>query len=233
MRESPHPKDSTEHEAKEFGDADTGDYMDGGLAEGLRGVGGFRYCLNLRDLGTSVKMAYPVKTRSEAEALECLKLFGGDPSAIKRFYCDNDQGLVAAAKSLDILVRNSQPGRHQTNAIAERCNQDILHGAHACLAAAGLPDCFWTFAAPYYCLMEDLTYDEEGRRLYEKWAGEDFKAKIIPFGALVEYIPPETRKEDHSGKWGARSAPGVFAGYELGEKSRWNKKYLVWNLWDF
>ena len=27
--------------------------------------------------------------------------------------------------------------------------------------------------------------------------------------------------------------PGVFAGYELGERGRWNKKYLVWNLWDF
>ena len=64
-------------------------------------------------------------------------------------------------------------------------------------------------------------------------AGEPFGADIIPFGALVEYIPPPTRKDDHTGKWGSSSVPGIFAGYELGESGRWTKNYLVWNLKDF
>ena len=96
-----------------------------------------------------------------------------------------------------------------------------------------MPECFWTFAAPYYCLMESLTYDSQGRRLYDQWAGCAFEAQIIPFGALIEYIPPETRSKEQPGKWGPTSVPGIFGGYELGEKGVWNKKYLIWNLRDF
>ena len=32
-------------------------------------------------------------------------------------------------------------------------------------------------------------------RLYNKWAGQDFEAKIVPFGALVEFIPPDSRQK--------------------------------------
>ena len=83
--------------------------------------------------------------------------------------------------------------------------------------------------------MENLTYDKDGTtRLYEHWAGEEWTAKIIPFGALVEYIPnEETRPDNVPHKWGARAVPGVFAGYELGECGKWEKKYLVWDLRDF
>ena len=40
-------------------------------------------------------------------------------------------------------------------------------------------------------------------------------------------------RSDHHGKWGSSSVPGVFAGYELGERGRWTNKYLVWSLWSF
>ena len=35
------------------------------------------------------------------------------------------------------------------------------------------------------------------------------------------------------GKWGPKGTPGVFAGYELGERGIWTGNYLVWNLADF
>ena len=59
------------------------------------------------------------------------------------------------------------------------------------------------------------------------------KVKIIPFGALVEYKGPDTRKQEQPGKFGGRGTPGIFAGYELGELGRWSKLYLVWNQSDF
>ena len=66
-----------------------------------------------------------------------------------------------------------------------------------------------------------------------KWSGRSFDAKIIPFGALVKYIVPDTREHEKLGKWGGKGTPGVFAGYELGERGVWTGKYLIWNLSDF
>ena len=160
-------------------------------------------------------------------------MFGGVNTRIKRFYCDKEGGLIDACKHFGITYRIAQPGRPVTNSIAERANQDVLQGARCLLEQAGLPKCFWPFAAPYYCLMESLTYNNQGESIYKKWTGRSFEAKIIPFGALVKYIVPDTRKHEQPGKWGGKGTPGVFAGYELGENGVWNGKYLIWNLSDF
>ena len=107
---------------------------------------------------------------------------------IKRFYCDREGGLIDACKHFGIFYRIAQPGRPVTNSLAERANRDVLEGARCVLEQAGLPECFWPFAAPYYCLMVSLTYDYQGECRYRKRSGRSFDAKIIPFGALVKYI---------------------------------------------
>ena len=96
--------------------------------------------------------------------------------------------------------------------MAERANQDILQGARTILVATGPPGCFWSYAAPYYCLMESLTYSPDGVRLYDRWAGEEFGGKIIPFGAAVEYVPPSTRPEEQPGKGRGTSMIRSFSG---------------------
>ena len=112
----------------------------------------------MRDHGTAVNMCYTTKTRGADVAVDKFYLFGGrngDRSEkIQRFYSDTERGLVKAAKQLGITHRQSQPGEHRTNTVAERCNRDVEAGARSILAQAGLPDCFWPFAAPFYCLME-------------------------------------------------------------------------------
>ena len=219
-------------EATKFGDSATGDFL-ASKGEVMRGVGGYHDALNLRDNGSGVKMCYPTKGRDTDDCLMALKKFGGDTTRIRRFYSDKEGGLVAACKQMNILHRVSQPGKPVTNSLAERANQDILQHSRALLNAAGLPECFWPFAAPYYCLMESLTYDKHGERIYKNWSGDDFNASIIPFGALVTYKVPDTRKGDMQGKWGNTGQAGVFAGYELSENGKWNNLYLVWNLCDF
>ena len=239
MRERPHKKGaftnsgSAEANAKEFGDCVTGDFL-ASKGEVMRAVGGYHDALNLRDIGTGVKMCYPCTGRSTEECIKKVQLFGGNPSVIKRYYGDKEGGMTKAMTYFGICQRASQPGKPVTNSLSERANQDILQGARSLLASAGLPECFWSFAAPYYCIMECLTYREDGHRIYESWTdGKEWKAKIIPFGALVDYKPPETRKKDCPGKWGTRAQPGIFAGYELGERGIWTGMYLVWNLKDF
>ena len=156
LREAPHRKGTTRCDAKEFGEYTTGDFLTA-KGETMRGVGGFKDALNLRDLGTGVKMCYPTEDRTTPECERALKTFGGaTTNAIKRFYSDNEGGLIGACKKLDILQRKSQPGKPVTNSMAERANQDILAGSRSVLAQAGLPECFWPYAAPYYCLLSRL-----------------------------------------------------------------------------
>ena len=133
----------------------------------MRGVGGFHDTLNLRDLGTGVKMSYLTTGRSQSECIDALKKFGGVKSRLKIFYSDKEGGIISACKELEVLHRTAQPGKPVTNSLAERANGDILQGARSVLLAAGLPECFWPFAAPYYCLLESWTYDPEGNSLYK------------------------------------------------------------------
>ena len=69
--------------------------------------------------------------------------------------------------------------------------------------------------------------------MYSKWADSEFAAKIIPFGALVEFLPPESRQKEQPDKWSSPSTPGIFLGYELGERGKWNNIYSVLALKDF
>ena len=191
MREKPHKKgavansNSAESNAKEFGDCCTGDFL-ASKGEVMRGVGGYHDALNLRDIGMGVKMCYPCFGRGTDECIKKVQMFGGNPSVIKRYYGDKEGGMTKAMNYFGICARASQPGKPVNNTLSERANQDILQGARSVLLAAGLPECFWPFAGPYYCLMECLTYLEDGHRIYESWTnGVAWKAKVIPFGRLL------------------------------------------------
>jgi len=63
-------------------------------------------------------------------------------------YADNYSSYKQAIKRLGATYERSQPGISKSNAIIERCNQDVLQGARVVLCQAGLPACFWPWAAP-------------------------------------------------------------------------------------
>ena len=113
------------------------------------GVGAFENALNLRDLGTGVKMCYPTTSRLTEDCEMALKMFAGLKLKIQTFYGDSEGGLQAACKKNGIPYRRAQPGNPKTNSLAERANGDILNGARSLLLQAGLPASFWPFAAPY------------------------------------------------------------------------------------
>ncbi len=133
-----------------------------------------------------------------------------------------------------ILPDESQPGMPQTKSLIERANQDILQGTRTLLLQAGLPACFSTFAAPCYCMLDNISDKKESVSAWELTYGEDFPGKRLPFGCLVSYIPSQTKGLSGSvAKWDPSAREGIFAGYKLRPGYKWSGIYLVWDLRDF
>ena len=123
-----------------------------------------------------------------------------------------------------ILHGTSTPGRSETNGRAERNVRHLLEGTRSVLAHSGVPTRLWPFAARYFSLMENCRerteYDSEGRKLscsaWFKKNGTNFDGKLIPFGALVDYMPvPESKQAKGIEKMSLPCKKGVFLGYFL------------------
>jgi hypothetical protein len=68
--------------------------------------------LVVRDIHTTVGSVYPADSKSTEHMVEALELFVGD-APVKRFYSDNADELVPAARYLNIAHEASQ--RHSSN----------------------------------------------------------------------------------------------------------------------
>ena len=62
-------------------------------------------------------------------------------------------------------------------------------------------------------LVQDLLAD--GKTPYERRLGESSKGPIIPFGALVEYLPNSERDRARIHQFGKKVLSGIFLGYAL------------------
>ena len=109
--------------------------------------------------------------------------------------------------------RTSTPCRSETNGIAERAFRRVQEGTSAVLLQSGLDDKWWSDSMESYCYLwnvQDLLAD--GKTLYERRFGESFKWPIIPFGALVEYLPNSERDKARIHQFGMKGLPGIFPG---------------------
>ena len=55
----------------------------------------------------------------------------------------------------------------------------------------------------------------DGKTPHERRFGESFKGPMIPFGALVEYLPNYERDEARIHQFGKKVLPGIFPGSAL------------------
>ena len=150
----------------------------------------------------------------------------------RRLYSDNSGEIGAALKELRIMPHNSLPGEPQTNAVAERNNGFILAGARTSLVRAGLPACFWPWAAQHYCLMDNIHFTQDKPSAWFKTHGSEFEGPLVPFGAKVIFRPADTKSISKT-KFEEPTVTGVFAGYELTPGYNWSGTFLVWALDDF
>ncbi len=129
---------------------------------------------------------------------------------------------------------NLSRGCLKPNSLIERATQDFLQGTRTLLLQAGLPACFWSSAAPCYCLLDNISDKKESVSAWEQTYGEAFPGKRLPFGCLVSYIPSQTKGLSGSvAKWDPSAREGIIAGYTLRPGYEWSGIYLVWDLRHF
>ena len=132
---------------------------------GMEGITEDFDALVVKDLYSKMKVLLPVRNKTAGQAIRALRNFFGN-NAVGRFYCDNSPELKLVCTTLGIVHETSRPGVPQNNSIIERTNLDILEGTRATLICAGLPECFWPFAAQHFCLLENTSaIDLDGKVL--------------------------------------------------------------------
>ena len=213
-----------------FGDLITLDHM--GMKDAWKepGVGGMVASLDVLDHATRYKAALPVASYEADEVAMKLREFCGNQK-IKAAYLDNHPSLVRACKELRIVPDFSQPGMPQTNGLIESTNGDILSGTRAQLVEAGLPGCFWPWAAQCYCHHENTKLDAAGSSPWYRRHGAHWSARLYPFGCGVYFKPSPTKyklsKSDSTMQY------GIFLGYRFASGDHWKGEYLVADLSDF
>ena len=198
------------------------DFMENG------GLGGYPDLRNFYDLATKMKYGVPVMGLDTFETYTALNEFRGKEK-VGIVYCDNYSSYRKAIRQISAAAEQSIPSIHHNNAIIEAVYLDIARGVRVILCQAGLPGCFWTFAAPYYCHIENITQDEEGNSPGFLRHQKPFDGAAIPFGCGVHFLPTKYTN--------SKSVPsmsyGIFLGYRLGPGGGWNGQYLVADLTDF
>ena len=119
-----------------------------------------RGALTLKDLFPGVRDLSALKSKSAEGTERAIKFFVGD-ATVNLVYSDKSGETKKACTTLKILHEPSLLGVPQNNAVAERNNLDILDETRAALIQAGFPSCFWPFAAPRGCFLDNTRFKDE------------------------------------------------------------------------
>ena len=99
-----------------------------------------------------------------------------------------------ACKNLKLRAEFSQAGVPRNNSVIERTIGDTLEGSRALLRSAGLPVCFWPFAARCYCLFQNIGTEDADDSPWFMTHKAYFGGLRNPFGCLVRYLQNKTKK---------------------------------------
>ena len=141
-----------------MGDIITLDHMiDSGDGSFASSVTGDTVALVIKDLWSGLFNCIPCRSKSADNTYQGLLRFTGRRT-VGQAYADNSPEIKSACDDLRIPLENSLPGVPQTNSIAERTNQDVTGMTRTALVAAGIPACFWPYAAPaVFCLIKTVS----------------------------------------------------------------------------
>ena len=214
-----------------FGDLITFDYVDNRrIAE--QDYGDDKTIFVIRDRYTGMLQSYPSARKDTDAVIRAVKQFMGRRK-IREAYSDDAPQFDKAMKALKIPMDTSLAGKTKHNSLAERTNQFVLVATTTCLLEAGIPPCFWMYAIRCVSHLLNIEPNDDEVSSWCKLHGEEFKGKMIPFGALVYFKPSDARAREQQHKFDPMGIPGVFAGYSLGPGLHWSRKYRVWALCDW
>ena len=214
-----------------FGDLITFDYVDNRrIAE--QDYGDDKTIFVIRDRYTGMLQSYPSARKDTDAVIRAVKQFMGRRK-IREAYSDDAPQFDKAMKALKIPMDTSLAGKTKHNSLAERTNQFVLVATTTCLLEAGIPPCFWMYAIRCVSHLLNIEPNDDEVSSWCKLHGEEFKGKMIPFGALVYFKPSDARAREQQHKFDPMGIPGVSAGYSLGPGLHWSRKYRVWALCDW
>mgnify|MGYP003345448369 FL=1 len=235
MRHTPARRRTNVEKPKRFGHKVTMDHVYA-KSDKMEGITGDVDLLVVYDLATAFVGVYPVKNKTSAAALEAIVQYAGTDK-MKSVYSDCAPELTRAVKKAagrrPIPHDHSIPGMPSTNAIAESQVGLAVRAVRTNLLQAGLPCCFWPYAAGHYAFTKNATL-HEGDSAYNKRhrAGHIDRKKLIPFGALVQFKPSPVAKKQPK-KMAPTTIPGILVGYLTNPGERWTDGYLCMPLDDF
>ena len=214
-----------------FGDLITFDYVDNRrIAE--QDYGDDKTSFVIRDRYTGMLQSYPSARKDTDAVIRAVKQFMGRRK-IREAYSDDAPQFDKAMKALKIPMDTSLAGKTKHNSLAERTNQFVLVATTTCLLEAGIPPCFWMYAIRCVSHLLNIEPNDDEVSSWCKLHGEEFKGKMIPFGALVYFKLSDARAREQQHNFDPMGIPGVFAGYSLGPGLRWSRMYRVWALFDW
>ena len=214
-----------------FGDLITFDYVDNRrIAE--QDYGDDKTIFVIRDRYTGMLQSYPSARKDTDAVIRAVKQFMGRRK-IREAYSDDAPQFDKAMKALKIPMDTSLAGKTKHNSLAERTNQFVLVATTTCLLEAGIPPCFWMYAIRCVSHLLNIEPNDDEVSSWCKLHGEEFKGKMIPFGAIVYFKPSDARAREQQHKFDPMGIPGVFAGYSLWPGLHWSRKYRVWALCDW
>ena len=113
----------------------------------------------------------------------------------KVYFTGNSLEFGKSCEDLSWNHRTSTPCRSETNGIAERAFRRVKEGTSAVFLQSSLDDKWLSDSMECCCYLRNVQYLlTDGKTLYERRFGESFKEPIVPFGALVEYLPNSERQ---------------------------------------
>ena len=95
-----------------------------------------------------------------------------------------------------------------------------------------MPRVWWPYAAKHYCWLHNVIPRKGRPSPYFMRHKHNFKGTLIPFAALVEYIPNKAKAKALP-KFDTATRPGLMLGYHVHPGGRWSKDYLIADLDDF
>ena len=139
--------------------------------------------------------------------------FYGPNTPRKHVYSDGAKEFRKAMTNLFIPHTTSTPGRHETNALAERTVQSLSSAVRVLLEQSGLEHALWPFVDRFAAFAINTNVVDGaspwGRRHGENWMGSRF-----PFGCRVAMMPSLTSTKE-TPKFGPKAVPGIFLGYNI------------------
>jgi hypothetical protein len=215
----------------DFGDLISMDHLLSGGKD--VGINGETAGLLIADVATENLHWTAMQRRVAIGCTQALRDFAGATDTIKLVSSDNAAEFVRAVADIAVPHKLGTPYRSTTNGRIENLIGQVRMGARALLHQAGLPPAWWPLACAFYCAAHNIVGKPvmNGVTPYQRRSGEPFPGLIVPFGAGVQALLPETRVP--RSKFASRTTLCLFLGYHWNPGQTWSGDYYVSPVDDF